>query len=290
MKTPFSRNHDTPDQLIGADVESGTNYDQLFSLYYALAHAQELLMGMNSVESNDYEYFPSYEQRKELYYIGRELTEYTREMGVGTICFIDRSARPAYIAFTEYWNASYPNERKPSMRFINPKGCITQEDVSNGYVDPTYIFNSDRLKMGVPEAESAIRSQAEVVQEMRAGIENAGHEDEPILLFDACIHTGQTLAPVYDRLCEAGIKPENILVATVSVADLQSPVVPVHMAIMADRPVGVCYPFGHDAMVQKTYGSVVSEQNADPYDQQESRLIRDEIKRAVREQIAEREQ
>lgn len=236
-------------------------------------------------DRDGYDFFPSPESRQELYMIGRRMSEYVRKEGIGTVCFVDRSARPAYLALTEYWNSEYPDEKKPDIRFINPKGCIAIEDVIEGRVDFISVALNDELKDGVPEGLLSIRSGYEIVDEIRNGLEKSEHKDDPILLFDACIHSGLTLAPVIASFYQAGVNPDSLRIGTVSTEDLKSTIISPDFVVMKKRPEGVCYPFGRDAMVQKLYGSVTSERNQNSADVNASVRIREEIKRAMREQI-----
>lgn len=52
--------------------------------------------------SSGYEFFREPESREELFTIGKTVADYLHSNNVNQIVFLDRSARPAYIALREY--------------------------------------------------------------------------------------------------------------------------------------------------------------------------------------------
>src|ERR1700749_14231 len=85
--------------------QSGASYEDFFS-----ESGQEA--------AQPYEVFGDREMRLDIYRIGRSLCDYVANNGVGTVCFVDRSARPAYIAMEEFWKLQYPSVPVPQIRFL----------------------------------------------------------------------------------------------------------------------------------------------------------------------------
>lgn len=226
-----------------------------------------------------YEIFTDAQERRELYLVGRRLSEYVVNEGVAAVFFMDRSARPAYVAMKEFWRYQYPDIPMPYIGFFNPKGFVSREDVASGEVDIMELAYNDQYKQGEIESLANIRPTSEIVSEIKNEV-GEDYRGKPILVFDACIHTGNSIAPVLDKLDRAGLT--NTRFGVVSPRNNRSGIEP-DFTVMDKVPVGVCYPFDKDGLTKKTYTSIHSESNVAGVSMTEVALLRNEIRRAVRE-------
>ncbi|TAH31779.1 hypothetical protein EYC58_03830 [Candidatus Saccharibacteria bacterium] len=248
----------------------------------AIKNLREAMLVAFGEQGNDsYSVFTSPESRQELYEIGKGLAEYVRFHDIGTVCFMDRSARPAYVALNEYWSRAYKGEEKPNIRFINPKGFVSQEDIDSGQADLIKMMTNDKYKQGEIEAPSHIRDEDEIIDDIQHEMARSGKSDKPVLIFDACIHSGDSMFPVIDKLLLAGI--DDIRVGAVNDNEMEADL-RLDLKILNDTPDFVCYPFDMDRMTKKVYGSIIAEANRDEQEREKSRLIRAEIRKAVGEQ------
>lgn len=265
-------------RLFGAEGAHETPDDQPWSL----ADIMGMILSQAGERGSDgYEVFYDHQSREELYDIGKGLSEYVRDNDISTVCFLDRAARPAYLAMTGYWNLHHKGEKKPNIRFINPKGCIAQEDLAAGRVWGDKLRINDEIKEGRVEPLTHMKPTSEIVDEIQAGMTEE-EKNGRILLFDTCVHSGDSLYPVRDKLLRAGIRSEQLRIGVVNDDENQSGIKPDFM-VFPDVPSTVCYPFGHDSMTRKIYGSVTAERNPNPHDREAARTIRGEIIRAIRE-------
>jgi hypothetical protein len=53
-------------------------------------------------------------------YIGKSISDFCTNNKIENVVFVDRSARPAYKVFKEYWDANL-NSKRPDIYFISPK-------------------------------------------------------------------------------------------------------------------------------------------------------------------------
>ncbi len=255
-----------------ADGDFGGGFSDMYADRHGSGHMQ-------------YEIFTDPEKRHDLYQIGRSLSDYVANNGVGAVCFIDRSARPAYVAMEEFWKLQYPGLPLPEIRFLNPKGFVAREDIESGNVSLTELLYNDRNKQGMEEDPSNIRPAADIVEELQEGLDRdmKGKKiprERPILLFDACIHTGDSVWPIIDKFKKAGV--EDVRFGVVSASNNRSEIQPDFVAIDG-TPAAVCYPFANDRSTTKVYGSIAAEKNPSAMEASFSRQLRREISSVIHE-------
>lgn len=230
--------------------------------------------------ARSYDIFRSPKERRDLYLVGRNMSEYVREEGVKAVYFMDRSARPAHVAMKTYWNIYFPESPIPHIGFLNPRGFVSQEDVDKGIVFPmTYTFN-DRSAQNSREALEDIRPESEIVNDLRGELIAKDLHDQLILLFDTCVHSGESVRPMIDKFRKAGA--DNVKFGVVSANENMSGIRP-DFTVMDKAPTAVCYPFGRDPLTTKIYGDIHNASNVTPRNSQYARLLREEIKMAVEE-------
>ena len=118
------------------------------------------------------------------------MSEYSRSTGINDIVFVDKSARPIWVGVSEYWKIYYPDEKRPSMHFINPihfkeeiRCCESIEELHE--------------RLGFLGTECI-----DLLEEARSSL--VDKRSEPLLLADACMHSGKGLYLVSRVLEEAG--------------------------------------------------------------------------------------
>ncbi len=235
-------------------------------------------------QSRNYEFFRTEEERDELVFYCTEVAKFLYENKIPDIIIVDRSSRPLYVGLTEFWKRAYPDEPLPNIYFMNPKGFNSKENASPGYaknVAANAIVNGDAY-----EDADQVRPEAEIKKELKERyFKLMKDKDKPVLVFDSCLHTGNTLAPVIDTLESLGFS--NLLVGSVNPSDRQS-IIQTDFYITQFIPTKTCYPFDQDRMIEKTFDHVFSKVNPDPHQRTVARRLRDEIREIMKESFEER--
>src|SRR3989338_1966564 len=107
-------------------------------------------------------------------------------------------------------------------------------------------------------------------------------KDKPVLVFDSCIHSGDTLDPVKKTMEEAGF--EDIMIGSINPVGRRSRV-RTDFHITSKDPEKGCYPFDKDRMIEKVFDHVYSQRTSDPQKRQLSIELRKEIKRIIDEHL-----
>lgn len=238
--------------------------------------------------TGDYRFFETPESRKEIFEVGERLCEYMHDERIPNIAFMDRAARPAYLALREYWHYAYPEEQLPHIYFVSPKGFKTPEELAEIGVTgmPRLIEEAiiAREKGEPVEDPSHVRSAGEIQHELETSYKHLMQDkDKPLLLFDNCVHKGDTIAPVSKMFEDVGF--EDVRFGITSEEDNYSGIEPDFIAL--DEPANyACYPFHHDSLLEKTYSSVTSIKSGGHRQQIKANAVRDEVIRIMREHIA----
>jgi len=203
------------------------------------------------------EVFKQEKNLAELYQFSKEVAEYLQREKISNLVLIDRSARNFYLAVKEYWQAKFPENPEPKYYFFNPDGFKWKGD------------------------SEAAAEFAEVYKDLNKA------KDQPLLLFDTCIHSGSTLYPITSFLKNNGF-------TDVRVAAIKSP--NTGNAIKADLLVGAdilesgsargCSPFGDGALVTKSAEHIYSAPVQDAEKKQKALQSRKEIKEAMKSYLA----
>ncbi len=162
-------------------------------------------MSLNEVEAEKGQIF---------FEIGKKISNYVYEYGVKTVCFLDSSARPAYVAFKAYWRDTYPAYKLPIILFLNPRGLVSKDDFTQGTFDWEILSGYDEKKYGASERFDSIRNESEVIDSIKDFNQKRPEVGEPILLFDTCIHGGRNVQVIIEKLKQASFS--DIRVGVVS--------------------------------------------------------------------------
>jgi len=229
----------------------------------------------------EYEFFKDPEERKEVFEYSKAIAEYLRSENIPNLVIIDRSSRPLYIGVREYLKAKYPDEDVANVYFMNPKGFNVREDLDPEEIDDIAI--DCVLKDDLEEAPNQIRSRKNVMRDFKETYDRLlADKKKPVLIFDTCIHSGDTLTPVKNIFDKAGFTDARIGSVNPTEDDAK---IKADFYITEDRPEKGCYPFDRDRMIEKTFDRVYSKPVDDPYKRERSVRLRREIKRIVTEYL-----
>jgi hypothetical protein len=225
-------------------------------------------------ERPDYELFDDKDERKEVFEYSKRISEYLRSEKIADLIIIDRSSRPLYIGVREYLKAKYPEEKLPGIYFMNPKGFKAKEELSQSEIDE--IIQDCVWKDDLVEFPRQVRSKEEILEELENTYKDLMKDKEkPVLVFDTCIHSGDSLSPVKQTLLDSGFS--DIKIGAINPSDSNSKV-STDFYITRERPEKGCYPFDRDRIIEKTFDHVYSKRTEDPRKREKSLQLRREIK------------
>ena len=230
-----------------------------------------------------YEFFNDSTERWELVKYSQKIAEYLRSEQIPNLVVIDRSSRPLYVGVQEYWRAEHPDEPRPNIYFMNPKGFKAREDLTPSEIQQ--IIDDCNWKDDADESRYQVRSQDEIMEEFQGTYKHLMEDkDKPVLIFDTCIHSGDSLASVKNAFDEAGFEDARIGAVNPS----ESRKVQTDFFITRQHPEKGCYPFDRDRMIEKTFDHVYSQPTNDPEKRERSVRLRQEIQRIMRESLGQK--
>lgn len=196
----------------------------------------------------EYNHFTSKTKRMEVVKIGNILAQYLFDNEINNIIFADRSARPGYIALKKAWKNKFPNKPIPNIYFTNPEG---------------YNTNNRNLEEIMNEFNKVYKKLS-------------SNKTTKIMIFDVCMHTGDTLSSIFKALNKYGYN--NVVAGLTQPKDSgYSCNVTIDFSALVYEPKGVCYPFMRDNMIEKNRNSILSSKNNNTGDKKESLQLRKEI-------------
>lgn len=220
------------------------------------------------------------QEREEIFQASEHLTELIKEHGFQNIIFVDASARPISTGLTSYWHKALPDERLPGIYFINPEGFHPADEVDQELRDMKKIIKSV-FGVHLPGGDEPISSKSiNRFREVHHQLQK--NKDQPTLIVDTCIHTGDTVKLLQQAMKDSGFAD------TATAAVSPDPDAEAHpdfylLQTQTKRP---CYPFGWEGLVQKG-DDVVSQPSDDPDGQFVGRKLREEIKEIIDEYFSQ---
>lgn len=189
--------------------------------------------------------------RREIYEASKALADYISQEGVKNVFFLDNSARQAHVGLQEIWKNEHAEEEKPGIYFINPDPLQYQWDF---------------------EA---------CAEEFWKYYKNVNKE-EKLLIYDVCIHSGNTLFNVKDFFDKMGF--EDVRLAVTSVSDECSPETQsnVDLICLKCRAAAGCHPFGKQTYIKKT-GSLISKSSFNEEKREQGQIHHEKIKQVFKE-------
>lgn len=241
----------------------------------------ETLRGYESEQQPDYEFFQYANEREELFYYSKSIAEYLRSENIPNLVIIDRSSRPLYVGVKEYLHAQYPEEKIPDIYFMNPKGFKAREDLTPEEVEE--ILDDCAWKNDAEENPHQVRTREEIMREFQDTYKKLMKDkDQPMLVFDTCIHSGGSLGPVKKVLDDSGFS--DVRIGAVNPSEEGSKV-KTDFYITTRRPEMGCYPFDRDRIIEKTFDHVYSKTTTDQHKRERSIRLRQEIKKIMQKKI-----
>ncbi|MBT3865495.1 hypothetical protein HOF78_00130 [Candidatus Woesearchaeota archaeon] len=192
--------------------------------------------------------FRTFKAESEVRIIGRMLAHHLFKEGINRVMFIDRSARPGYIALKKAWKKKFPGVPTPEIYFTNPEGYNTQN-----------------------------RSENEVVEEFDSTYRRlASDKESSIMLFDGCVHSGNSMRPIQRVLERAGYSDVRLgLAQPKDYGDNKD--LEIDFQALSRPSWNTCYPFRRDNMIERNRTSVLSSRNGNQGDRLASIELRREI-------------
>ena len=228
-------------------------------------------------EPTKYEFFPYEAERRDIFNYSKAIAEYLRSENIPNLVIIDRSSRPLYIGVMEYLRNKYPDEKMPNINFMNPKGFKAREDLTPN--DIQEIIADCDWKGDISEPSHKVRSQDDILKEFGETYKNLMEDkDKPVLVFDTCLHTGNTISPVKKTLELSGFS--DVRIGTIT-PTREGSKVSSDFYITTRRPENGCYPFDRDRMIEKTFDHVYSRRTDDTEKRNRSIKLREEIKKIM---------
>ena len=258
-------------------------WDDYYNARYEYLEAERDMerFAEESENRGEYEFFKYEDAREEVFKFSKSIAEYLKENDIKDLVIVDRSSRPLYVGVKEYWKDVFPDVPMPNIYFVNPKGFNSVDEIEKSkiqYANTAAYLNGDPLEQ-LDEA----RTKMEVMEEFKDVYPKLLKDKEkPILIFDTCIHSGDTLFPVTKTLEDLGFT--NVRVGSVNPSDKGS-VVKTDFYITEKEPEKGCYPFDKDRMIEKTFEHVYSKPTRNPGKRDDGNILRGEIKRIMREHL-----
>jgi hypothetical protein len=198
--------------------------------------------------------------------------------GVRSVVLTDKAARPAYIGLLRCWRALYPDENRPSINFMNPLGLQSVEDMS---LLRRARGADERFRAGAGSLPIAKRTRNDIANEFRTTFaELLTRKDEPVLVLDTCLHSGESVRPILLHLLQNDFADVRVGVVSYEPDGRPRVLVP-DIVFRPEGAVEACYPFGYrDRMVTKTFDQVTSVPSS-PVDRKAGRALRAEVQRIV---------
>lgn len=191
-------------------------------------------------DHNDDEQLFDQEDKELIYETVKKLSAFIIEKKIPNIMLLDNAARPLYIGLKEYLKTNYPNV-EVNIHFTNPEGYFIrnrEEAIANGghIVPPRLIWTPDGIN----------KDFAYLFDNTYKNI--SSDKNQPLLLFDACVHSGSTMAAVKRTLNSIGYR--TVMCGAVS-SDI-----PVDFVVSEGRQ--TCYPFNRDTNIDSGKPTIVS--------------------------------
>jgi hypothetical protein len=161
----------------------------------------------------DHIFFRDSRARSEVFSFSKAIAEHLHDNGIEDLVIVDRSSRPLYIGVMEYWKSAYPDERRPGIYFVNPKGFKDKDTLPR---EELWRANREAaLKGDLSESDTNARTRLEIDAEFAEAYPKLmADRDKEVLIFDTCIHSGDTLASVVESFRRMGFK--NVQVGSVN--------------------------------------------------------------------------
>ncbi|MCL1876424.1 hypothetical protein FWF74_00020, partial [Candidatus Saccharibacteria bacterium] len=197
---------------------------------------------------------------------GEVVCDFVYSRGIPRIIFLDRAARNGAVVVDETWKQRYPDQTPPQLVHVNPRG-----------------FDLPELRMVYESGRKYHATHGGSVRLAREIQEQGLITNDPVLIFDTCMHNGVTMDEVVYGLVDNG--QSDILTGVFNAYNIRRGIDPPDLVI--DKKSNICHPFGMNKYdrydVQLTTDqTIISKPNTDPkalaYNATIQKLIREIIR------------
>jgi len=182
----------------------------------------------------------------EIYKASEKLADYICEEEIKNIFFLDNSARQAYVGLKEIWKKEHAEEKEPGIYFINPDPLKHEQDFEY------------------------------CAQEFTKHYKNISQE-ERVLIYDVCVHSGNTLVNVKNFLDKMGFEDVRLAVTSIGEECSSESRDKLDLVCLENRASGGCQPFGKQTYIKRS-GSLISSINANEKKRQQGQVDHEKIK------------
>ena len=197
--------------------------------------------------------FLSFEgQKEDVYEASLNLANYLKAEKIPNVMFLDNSARQAYVGLKEAWKTVGEGEKEPHIYFINPDAVRFEADFSD-------------LK--------------EEFFEKYKNIDPA----DTILLYDVCIHSGETMSAVKSFFEYMGFKDVRLAVTSVNPDFPEEKKAAIDLICLDYHAKAGCRPFGRPSYIRES-GSLISQSAGNQESRERGKLEHQRIKDAFKDQ------
>lgn len=165
---------------------------------------------------------------EDVYESSINLASYLKDQQIPNVMFLDKSARQAYVGLKEAWKKIGEDAKEPNIYFINPTDLRGEEDFSDYEAE----FNRNYKHLS---------------------------REEAILVYDACIHSGESLFATKAFLESLGFKDVKIGATSPDKTFPIEKYSELDLIALDHRAHAGCHPFGHPLYIDHNGGRVVSQ-------------------------------
>lgn len=199
------------------------------------------------------------EAKEDVFEASYRLANYLKQEKINNVMFLDNSARQASVGLQEAWKEVGENEKAPNIYFINP-----EEFVNSIIVGSPFFINNDDLE--------------ELSDKFASIFKNINKED-PILLYDSCIHSGISLFSVEYFLKRIGFSNVKLGVTSVGEGFSEEKRKKIDLVCLESGAALGCRPFGRPSYISDNPGEIISKANrTSPGSFEKGKMERDKIR------------
>ncbi len=169
-------------------------------------------------------------QQEDVYEASLNLANYLKTEKIPNVMFLDNSARQAYIGLKEAWKKVGAGEKGPNIYFVNPDEL--RDDGDFEFYREEFLNNYKNI-----------------------------NPEEPLLLYDACIHSGAAMFGTKKFFEYLGFKDIRLAVTSPDEKFLKEKQGELDLVCLDHRAAAGCRPFGRPEYIEKSPGHIISERS-----------------------------
>jgi hypothetical protein len=236
---------------------------------------------------------------------------YMHDEGISNLVLLDRSARPAHVGIRQYSRMRYPDNPAPKAFFIDPEAILQdpeQRAISERRRNSAMMLEKFR-RMSVTRpgrrssgavrafqpgsfsdniAINTLRDSRDSLEIDKVAVDKFRHDqpklseqiDKPVLIFDTCTHSGESMLLAKTLLIGAGF--EDVRTGVVGTSDSIDELNDFDFVVHGrDDQYASCYPFGYETAVCKSPTDMLVDRTSDVNGLAEGIKNRNEIRATI---------